>query len=158
MFFFYFGQSHVTLSPVNRPLLVCALRCSSEPHGAVYQLHQAALRAPAAQHRWLCGLRQEKRNMRQRRGLDLKYEPPWRGGCLGWFFFPLSGFLIQRGSVLRISAFSFLGTVEVINARETVPQDVPHNLLSSCAAPPLGKDTDCGKQCTKLRVGKLRPC
>ncbi|KFO89864.1 Gamma-glutamyltransferase 5, partial [Buceros rhinoceros silvestris] len=30
------------------------------------------------------------------------------------------------------------GTVEVINARETVPQEVPHNLLSSCAAPPIG--------------------
>ncbi|XP_061321994.1 glutathione hydrolase 5 proenzyme isoform X1 [Pezoporus flaviventris] len=31
------------------------------------------------------------------------------------------------------------GTVEVINARETVPQEFPHNLLSSCAAGfPLG--------------------
>ncbi|NXJ14254.1 GGT5 hydrolase, partial [Odontophorus gujanensis] len=30
------------------------------------------------------------------------------------------------------------GTVEVINARETAPRDVPHNLLSGCAPLPVG--------------------
>lgn len=127
---------------------------------AMDQLHQAAPRAPAAQHSRLGGLRQERRNMRQGRGLDLKDECVQVGRLVwdGFFSFPLSRFLMQRGSVLCISSFSFLGTVEVINARETVPQEVPHDLLSSCAAPPIGKDTDCGKQCTKLRVGKLRPC
>lgn len=45
--------------------------------------------------------------------------------------------------MLCISPFSFLGTVEVINARETVPRVFPHDLLSGCAAGfPIGKDTD----------------
>lgn len=45
--------------------------------------------------------------------------------------------------MLCISLFSFLGTVEVINARETVPQVFPHDLLSGCDGGfPIGKGTD----------------
>lgn len=67
--------------------------------------------------------------------------------------------------MLCISPFSFLGTVEVINARETVPRGFPRDLLSGCAAGlPIGKDTDwamravCapGMQCTKVGVGEVR--
>ena len=64
-----------------------------------------------------------------------------------------------------ISPFSSPGTVEVINARETVPRAFLHN-LSSCYSTdlPIGKDTDwatravCppGVQCTKLRAGEPR--
>lgn len=66
---------------------------------------------------------------------------------------------------LRISPFYFLGTVEVINARETVPRGFPHDLLSGCAAGlPIGKDTDwamralCapGMRCTKFGVGRSK--
>lgn len=42
--------------------------------------------------------------------------------------------------LLCIFSFSFLGTVEVINARETAPQGIPSDLLSGCARLPIGKD------------------
>lgn len=67
--------------------------------------------------------------------------------------------LLQEDNVLYFP-FLFLGTVEVINARETVPRVFLHNLLSGCAAGfPVGKDTAWAMRavCTELRVGGPRP-
>lgn len=51
-------------------------------------------------------------------------------------------FTFFRKTTSCIFLFLLLGTVEVINARETTPQTFPRDLLSSCNAGfPIGKDT-----------------
>ncbi|NWQ81104.1 GGT5 hydrolase, partial [Columbina picui] len=87
--------------------------------------------------------------------------------CLSWIQRDRQVHVLTTG-VHRVSVLSPLlrvssRTVEVINARETVPQRFPHDLLSGCTAGlPVGKDTAMravcapGVRCTKLRVGEVR--
>lgn len=63
--------------------------------------------------------------------------------------------------MLCICPLSFLGTVEVINARETVPRVFQPNLLSGCAAGfPVGKDTEWAMRAVSQSSGwgDLGPC